>query len=377
MTRVDLASRWLGGGVVAASDESFGFKENLLNPGDADFTPGRYDHRGEIVDGWETRRRRDEPGDDWAVVRLGAPGVIDEVDVDTSFFTGNHPPSCRVEACGMEGYPSLAELAAAPWTALVPESPLKGDHHNVFTVRDPHRYTHVRLWIHPDGGVARLRVYGEVVPDPRRWHGVTIDLAAQENGGLVVADSDSFYTSAEVLNRPDRARTMGEGWETSRRRDDGHDAVVIALGVAGRPAQVEVDTSHFKYNASAAFALWGCVDEVPALDSPRWSPLLPRTRLQPDTRHLFPLAAGPVRAVRLDAFPDGGISRIRLLGTPDPSARLVAGLRWVNALPASQARAWLLAAGLPEDAAERLVAERPYEPATVPGPLRGALAGER
>jgi allantoicase len=147
----------------------------------------------------------------------------------------------------------------------------------------------------------------------------------------VVSDSDSFYSSAQVLNRPDRARTMGEGWETSRRRDSGHDAVVIALAATGRLRQAEIDTSHFKNNASAEVELWGCADDpVPGLASARWFPVLPRTRLQPDTRHLFTLArpGAAVAAVRVDAFPDGGISRVRLLGAPEPSARYRAGLRW-------------------------------------------------
>jgi allantoicase len=380
MNTIDLASRWLGGSVLAASDESFGLKENLLVPGDASFMPGRYDHRGEIVDGWETRRRRFEPGHDWAIIRLGAPGIITGVDVDTSFFTGNYPPACRVEACGVEGYPSPGELAddGTEWIEVVSESRLKGDGHNVFAVADPRRFTHVRLWIHPDGGVARLRVHGQVVPDPRHWDGVTMDLAGQEHGGLVVADSDSFYTPAQVLNRPDRARTMGEGWETSRRRDSGHDAVIIALAAVGRVRQIEVDTSHFKYNASAEVELWGCDgDAVPGLDSPTWFSVLPRTRLQPDTRHLFPLArpSTAVRAVRVDAFPDGGISRIRLLGAPEPSARRDAGLRWFNALPPGQARSCLVADGMDEVDAARVVAARPLTEATIPAAVSAMLTG--
>jgi allantoicase len=362
---VDLASRWLGGSVIAASDESFGFKENLLVPAAADFTPGRYDHRGEIVDGWETRRRRGEPGHDWAVVRLGAPGVITRIDVDTSFFTGNFPPTCQVEACGLEGYPAPAELAAADWAEIVPVSPLKGDSHNLFTVTDPRRFTHVRLSIHPDGGVARLRVHGEVVPDPRRWDGLTIDLAAQEHGGLVVAASDDFYSSAEVLNRPDRARTMGEGWETGRRRDDGHDFVVISLAATGRLRQIEIDTSHFKYNASAEVGLHGCaLDDgtpPPPADSPAWLPLLPRTAVRPDTRHLFTLdrPSAPVTAVRIDAYPDGGISRVRLVGSPEPGARRRAGLRWFDRLPDGQATACLTGAGVSAADVSAVLAARP------------------
>jgi allantoicase len=381
VSRIDLASRWLGGSVLQASDESFGFKENLLVPGAADFTPGRYGPRGEIVDGWETRRRRGVPGHDWVVVRLGAPGVITSVDVDTSFFTGNYPPVCRLEACGAEGYPSPGELAASTteWIEIVPESRLEGDTHNVFEVADPRRFTHVRLSIYPDGGVARLRVYGEVVPDPRLWDGVTIDLASQEHGGVVVADSDSFYSSAQVLNRPDRARTMGEGWETSRRRDGGHDTVVIALGAAGLLRQAEIDTSHFKYNASAEAELWGTGDDpVPGPGAAGWFPLLRRTGLQPDTRHVFPLT-GPgraVRAVRVDAFPDGGISRIRLFGVPEPAARFRAGLRWFNALPPVQARACLLAAGLDGSVADRLAAARPLTGSAIPDAVRPLLTGQ-
>lgn len=378
MTGVDLASRWLGGGVVAASDESFGLKENLLVPGPADFVPGRYDHRGEIVDGWETRRRRGEPGHDWAIIRLGAPGVITCVDVDTSFFTGNYPPYCRVEACGMEGYPGVDELTSpdAGWAEIVPRSPLKGDGHNLFAVSDPRRFTHVRLSIDPDGGVARLRVHGEVVPDPRHWDGLTFDLVSQDQGGLVVASSDAFYTSAELLNRPDRARTMGEGWETSRRRDGGHDFAVIRLAATGRPRQIEIDTTHFKYNASAEVELYGCAPgdgaPLPGTDSPLWFPVLPRTRIRPDTRHLFTLRepGEALTAVRVDAYPDGGISRVRLVGTVEPSARLRAGLRWFNALPEGQAAYCLAEAGVPPADVAGVLAARPLS-ADLPGGIAG------
>ncbi|MEV6859453.1 allantoicase [Streptosporangium subroseum] len=423
--RVDLASRWLGGSVMVASDESFGFKENLLVPAPADFVPGRYDHRGEIVDGWETRRRRGEPGHDWTIIRLGAPGVITEVDVDTSFFTGNYPPTCRIEACGMEGHPGADELtgADAGWIEIVPRSALKGDGHNLFAVSDPRRFTHVRLSIHPDGGVARLRVRGEVVPDPRHWDGVTVDLAGQEQGGLVVGSSNGFYTSAELLNRPDRARTMGEGWETSRRRDSGHDFAVIRLAATGRLRQIEIDTSHFKYNASAEVELYGLAPDTldalgspdspgspdisddpdildtpgtsgslgppgspgdaaspPGTGSPLWSPLLPRTRLRPDTRHLFTLRepSAAVAAVRIDAFPDGGISRIRLVGTVEPSARRDAGLRWFNTLPADQAAYCLAEAGVSEPDIARLLAARPLAgnlSAVLPAGSAGEIPG--
>jgi allantoicase len=345
----DLASRWLGGSVIAASDESFGEKENLLNPAPAAFEPGRYGPRGEIVDGWETRRRRDA-GHDWALIRLGAPGIITEVDVDTSFFTGNFPAEVSLEACGHEGYPSPGELAGASWEPIVSRRVLTGDSHNRFPVTDPRRFTHLRLNAYPDGGIARLRVLGHVVPDPRGLEDLTIDLASQRYGAVVLAASDAFYTDAAHLIRPGQARTMGEGWETRRRRDGGHDHVVIRLAFPGVVQRIILDTAHFKYNASA---------EV-ELRSEDGTPLLARTRLQPDTRHEFPSQHdGPVATVRLDAYPDGGLSRVRLIGRLTPAARRAAGHRWFNSLPAPQAIQCLTAVGLAPASAADLAARRP------------------
>lgn len=358
----DLASRWLGGTVLAASDESFGDKENLLNPGPAVFEPGHYGNRGEIVDGWETRRRR-TPGTDWALVRLGAPGILTSIDVDTSFFTGNYPPFCTVQGCGVEGYPGPDDLLAGDtaWVTIVQRSALRGDSHNVFPVTDPRRFTHLRLIIEPDGGVARLRAFGQVVPDPRGLESLTVDLAGQDLGGAVVASSDDFYTAAATLNRPDTARTMGEGWEARRRRDDGHDMALFRLGLAGVIRRLVVDTAHFRYNASAAFALSGSdAADQPAAAGSGWTPLLGRTRLQPDTRHVFDLAEhGPVRWVRLDAYPDGGMSRVRMLGAVDPAARREAGLRWFHALPDQQVLAVLTAAGVSAEFAVGIASSRP------------------
>jgi len=376
----DLASRWLGASVIAASDESFGDKENLLDPRSAAFEPGRYGNRGEIVDGWETRRRR-ESGNDWAIIRLGAPGIVTSVDVDTSFFTGNFPESCSIEAIGLAGYPSPAELAdpSAEWAQIVPQSPLRGDAHNTFPVADHQRFTHVRLSIFPDGGVARLRVMGHPLPDPRDLDGVTVDLISQEYGSTVVQSSDGFYTSATSLNRPDTARTMGEGWETRRRRDTGHDFVVFQLAIAGCPRRAVIDTAHFKYNASAEVALYGSAEHpAPSAKSAAWSALLPPTRLQPDTRHVFslPVATQPIAALRLDAFPDGGLSRVRLIGAIDPDARKLAGYRWFNALPHRQAAHSLADAGVPPHQVAKILGLRPLtdawrdsigEPMTSPG----------
>jgi allantoicase len=306
----DLASRVLGGGVVAANDEFFAARDNLVNPEPSTFETWTYGPKGKVYDGWETRRRR-EPGFDWAIVRLGAPGTVHGVVVDTAHFTGNYPPFVSVEGCALAGHPSPAELADAQWATLVPRSAVRGDTRNLFETTSP-RLTHVRLNIFPDGGVARLRVHGTVVPDPQLLHGMTVDLAALELGGLVIDCSDRFYGSPGNLIVPGLARGMGEGWETARRRDDGNDWVLVRLAAAGRVRLAELDTTHYKGNAPGDGQLRGSTDPA---DPAAWFDLLPRTRLQPDTRHRFRLDSPSVAThVRLDVFPDGGMARLRLWG---------------------------------------------------------------
>jgi allantoicase len=239
----DLASRRLGGGVVAANDELFAAADHLVLDEPPSFSARTFGPKGQVYDGWETRRRR-EPGHDHAIVRLGAPGIVRGVVVDTSFFTGNYPPYASVEGCCVDGHPSPSELSG--WFPLVPRSPLAGDSRNEFVVSDvERRVTHVRLSIYPDGGVARLRVHGEVVPDPRLLPAV-IDLAAMEHGGQVVACSNMFYGPPHQLIAPGLARVMGDGWETARRRDDANDWVVVKLAAPGLVRLAELDTSHFK-----------------------------------------------------------------------------------------------------------------------------------
>ena len=337
---INLASRVLGASVVAASDEAFGAKESLVVDGDPDPTTGRFSLVGEIVDGWETRRRR-TPGHDWALVRLGAPGVVAQVVVDTRGFTGNFPARYAVDAATVEGYPSPEDLLAADWRPLVPPTPLASSGVAVHDVTSGVRRTHVRLRQEPDGGVARLRVLGTPVPDPAWFDGVTVDLLAQGLGGRVTSWSDAFYTHPEVLTRPDLARTMGEGWEARRRRDDGHDHAVFRLAAPAVPRVLEVDTSHYVYNASSHVEVFGAPsgrgDGDPGVDDDAWFPLLPRTALQPDTRHRFaldpPTGGRDVGWLRLDVFPDAGLARLRLHGSPTAAGRAALQAAWDAARP--------------------------------------------
>jgi allantoicase len=358
----NLASRLLGAGVVATNDELFAAADHLVLDEEPSFEARTFGPKGQVYDGWETRRRR-EPGHDWAIVRLGAAGIVRRVVVDTAHFTGNYPPRASVEACGVPGYPSAAELSAySGWVPLVGQSPLAGDTRNEFDVATGARVTHVRLSIYPDGGVARLRVYGDVVPDPRLLVAGSCDLAALEYGGTVVDCSNRFYGSPSNLIAPGLAAVMGDGWETARRRDDGNDWVLLRLAVPGRIALAELDTSHFKGNAPGRAALRGIDARSADLsNADAWRDVLPQTRLQPDTRHRFAIEDGSVVThVRLDVYPDGGMARLRLYGRVSSVDLADATLRWFNALPASHARHVLTAdGGMAGDAADELVARRP------------------
>ena len=365
----DLASRALGGAVVAANDEAFAAKENLIKPEPATALV-EFGHRGKEYDGWETRRRR-SPGHDWAIVRLGAPGVVAGVVVDTAFFTGNYPSQASLEGAAVEGHPSVDEVLRADWQPLLPLSDLAGGTANAFEVEPGRRVTHVRLSIHPDGGVARLRVHGTVLPDPRLLDAGPLDLAALENGGRVTGVSDEYFGRPQQLIGRGLARNMGEGWETRRRRGPGNDWVELALACEGVVDLVELDTSYFLGNAPGSASITGLSADGGEV------PLLPRTRLQPDTRHRFLLQDAPaVDRVRLDVLPDGGMARLRLWGRPTAAGREALGRRWFDALPDVQALEVLGGAGVPAGEAGRIVGSRPLGD-DLPPAVAGLVGGAR
>lgn len=328
----DLASERLGGSALLASDEFFAPKERLLREESATFEPGRYTDRGKWMDGWETRRRRG-PGHDWVVIRLGAPGILHGVNVDTSHFRGNHPERASVDAFEVEGEDPGA-IEGCSWTSIVPELPVAPDTENLFPVRDRRRWTHVRLNVLPDGGVARFRAHGVAVPVPAPFadDGSLIDLAGVQHGGVALAWSDARFGAPHSLLLPDRPAHMGDGWETRRRRGPGHDWAVVRLGLRGIPRRAVVDTTHFKGNYPESFRLEALDDrgafgdpaaglEAPPEDATGWRELVPRTALAPDTAQEFALAdVSPATHVRLSIFPDGGVARLRILGDPLPVA---------------------------------------------------------
>jgi allantoicase len=306
---IDLASERLGGAVLYATDDFFAEKENLLKQSKPVWKEHEYTDRGKWMDGWESRRKR-TPGHDHAIIRLGAPGVIRGFVVDTSFFRGNFPSHCSIEACYAPFESQPDELTS--WIEILPKSELRGDSENELAIASPFAFTHLRFHIYPDGGVARLRVHGEVVPEWRRSGGLAneIDLAAIEHGGEVLTCSDMFFGPKHNLIMPGRAFNMSDGWETRRRRGPGHDWVIVKLACEARVKRIEIDTSHFKGNYPDTCS----VDA--SSDGSEWNEILPRTKLLADTRHLFvdELASRDATHVRLNVYPDGGVARMRVYG---------------------------------------------------------------
>ena len=322
---VDLAAERVGGKVLYANDEFFAEKENLIKPGRGIFIADKYTERGKWMDGWESRRKR-VPGHDWCVVELGIAGVVRGVDIDTNHFLGNNPAYASIDALALkvDSADTVWSDESLPWQEILGRVSLKPGSQNIFAVSSLERWTHLRLNIYPDGGVARFRVHGEAAPDwTRVADSAVLDLAAIEHGGKVPACSDMFFGNKDNMISPGRAANMGDGWETRRRRGPGHDWAIVKLGHPGLLTQIELDTNHFKGNYPDRFWLEACYAPTAEIDvlnwqQFQWSPLLAETKLQADHRHYFEkeiINSGPWTHVRLSIAPDGGVSRLRLNGT--------------------------------------------------------------
>ncbi|RUT34921.1 allantoicase [Arsenicitalea aurantiaca] len=317
---VNLASAGLGAEVLSVSDDFFAEGSRMLADTVPAFDPDLYDDHGKYMDGWESIRKRG-PGHDHAVVKLAVPGVISGFDVNTAWFTGNFPPACSIDACRVEGAPD----SDTEWVPLLPVSALGASAHHFFACTSEAAWTHVRLNIYPDGGVARLRVYGRPEIDAASRSGERLDLASALNGGRVVAYSDAHYGNFQRMLSPGRGLNMGDGWETRRRRVPGNDWIILALGARGSISAIEVDTAHYKGNypdqvsiqAADLGAGFDGLDTPIVTSSMFWQEVLAPQKLGPDAIHNYDLAepTGPVTHVRVNIHPDGGISRLRLFGT--------------------------------------------------------------
>jgi len=322
----DLAAERLGGKAILCSDDFFAEKENLLKPGRGIFIADKYTDRGKWMDGWESRRKR-TAGHDWCIIQLATSGKIHGVDIDTNFFLGNHPPHASIEAVNIIADENN-DWEKVQWKEILPKSPLQPGSQNFYDITDQNIYTHLKLHIYPDGGVARLKVYGEVFKD---WTTVdmaeTVNLAAATNGAKSVLCNDMFFSHMDNLLMPGRGINMGDGWETKRNRTPNNkDWVIVRLAHKGIIEKILIDTCHFKGNYPDSCLIEGCdipYREENKLDSSdiEWATILPPSKLSADHEHFFEdeiKNKGPFTHVRLSIFPDGGVSRMRLWGRVFP-----------------------------------------------------------
>jgi allantoicase len=334
---VDLVARSFGGKALGANDDFFAEADNLLLPGRGEFIEDKFTERGKWMDGWETRRKR-TAGYDFCILELGSPGQVLGFDIDTNHFIGNHPQFASVDGLSAAKGTSYEELTKASWHELLRQVPVLPSSQNLFAAEASSSVTHLRLNIFPDGGVARFRAFGRVTSNwqapeldvetrahvgPGLLDGL-VDLAALQNGGLTLACSDARFGPMNNLLLPGRAENMGGGWETRRNRGPGHDWLLVKLATRGIVKVVELDTNHFKGNYPDRASLeWIDADTARITElivSPRWSPLLPESKLSAHTRHFFDTAllpSAPATHLRLNIYPDGGISRLRAWGQRD------------------------------------------------------------
>ena len=318
---IDLAAESNGGRTLLASDDFFAPKENLLKPGRGVFISDKYTDHGKWMDGWESRRKR-TAGHDWCILRLGKPGVIKELDIDTNHFVGNFPAHASVDASWVSPFTALGEIMdEVKWTEILARVEIQGDSQNLFTIHDETAFTHLRLNIYPDGGVARFRAYGnpeDVVPDGNDF----IDVALSDNGGETLACSDMHFSNMNNLIKPGFGIDMSDGWETKRRRGPGYDWVILKLGLPWIVERIVVDTTHFKGNFPDSCSLEGCFEpdtdwEAFLTNTIEWKEVLTNSKLSGNQENIFIIdQTSPLTHIRFNIFPDGGVSRLRIIGHP-------------------------------------------------------------
>ena len=316
----NLASPKIGTKIIEVSDDFFGEASRMLGDKEPVFIEDKYDEHGKWMDGWESKRRRDG-GNDWAIIELGSPGIITEIDVDTSFFTGNFPPFASIEGLYSDQKPSKD----SDWIEILPKTSLKGDSGNKFKIESKTKVNYIKLQIFPDGGVARLRLFGEVKLNWDNYDNKNdlIELSSLKLGGSIVAYNNAHYGDVSALLSYGRGKTMGDGWETRRRREPGNDWIIIKLATKGLIKKIEIDTAHFKgnYPDEASVQVSNFHEnkglEETINDSQNWKYILDKSKLQADNIHNYEVddtSIEGVTHVRLNIYPDGGVSRLRIFG---------------------------------------------------------------
>ena len=316
---VNLASPKMGTKILAFSDDFFGEVTRMLNDKEPIFIEDKYDNHGKWMDGWESKRRRDG-GNDWAILKLGSAGIISKIEIDTSYFTGNFPPFFSLEGIYSETEPNKN----SNWKSLIAKTNLVGDCKNNFELNLKEKFNFVRLQIFPDGGVARIRLFGKVKYNWDRFNNEEIiELSSLKLGGSILAYNNAHYGDVSALLSEGRGKTMGDGWETRRRREPGNDWIIIKLAQKGNIEKIEIDTAHFKgnYPDRASIQAISIDKNITTKDliqsSENWDVILDETKLTADNIHEYEInsnSKAEATHIRLNIYPDGGVSRLRIFG---------------------------------------------------------------
>ena len=318
---VDLSQPRLGTKVIYKTDDFFGDVNRIINLNKPIWKDGVYDQNGKWMDGWETRRKRTE-GHDYMILSLGKPGVISKIDIDTSFFNGNQPNTASIEGCYSEKNILNEEIQ---WQPILKKSKIKANSNNLFRINNKKTFNYIKLNIFPDGGVARLRLYGKISIDKLYFNqNSLIELSSLLNGSSIIAYNNEHFGKAENILAPGRAFNMGDGWETRRRRTKGYDWIIFKFGIPGYISDISIDTSHFKGNYPDKFSIQGnYIQENKNIsktkiinDSTNWKYIINNEKLFPDKEHLYNdlIISRKINYIKLNIFPDGGIARINIFG---------------------------------------------------------------
>jgi len=315
---IDLAQSRLGTKVVYKTDEFFAPAKRIINPWPPVFKEGVFDKHGKWMDGWETRRKRSK-GHDYLILKFGKPGKIDKVDIDTSYFSGNQPSKVSLEACySKDNLPSKNTR----WFKILQKKSTKANSHHFFNIKNNSIFTHIKLNIYPDGGVARIRVYGSML-SKKKFGKKTINLTSVLNGAAPIACNNEHFGRAENILAPGIGKNMGDGWETRRSRGKNFDWLILKCATAGKVNKIQIDTHHFKGNYPNKCSLQAAYLNANASyknivnKSKKWKVLLNKVKLYAHKKHNFNnnlMKDKKINYIRINIYPDGGISRIRAFG---------------------------------------------------------------
>jgi allantoicase len=318
---IDLAQSRLGTKVVYKTDEFFAAAKRIINPWPPVFKEGVFDQHGKWMDGWETRRKRTK-GHDYLILKLGKPGRINKVDIDTSYFNGNQPSKISLEACFCK---KKIPNKNYKWFTILKKKTTNPNSHHFFNINNKSIFTHIKLNIYPDGGVARLRVYGSMEVK-KKFGKKIINLTSVLNGATPIACNSEHFGRAENILAPGSGKNMGDGWETRRSRGKNFDWLIIKCATEGKISTIQIDTHHFKGNypdkcsLQASFLKGKIKSSSIVFKSKKWELLLNKVKLHAHKKHNFKnrlMKNKKINYIKINIFPDGGISRIRAFGKID------------------------------------------------------------